>query len=90
MGAHRFDTVAKALAHGTTRRRVLRGLVAGIGGGAVIALTGHQASAGKCCARAYKDAKAECRNMRKGCTPDNFECTEQADGMCHPAYGCFC
>jgi hypothetical protein len=52
MDARRFDTVTKAMAHDTTRRRVLRGLVAGICGGALIGLTGRQASAGKCCAEA--------------------------------------
>jgi hypothetical protein len=90
MDARRFDTVTKAMAHDTTRRRVLRGLVAGICGGALIGLTGRQASAGKCCAQKHRDARAECRNFGKGCTPSNFECTENGNGTCDEAYGCFC
>ena len=90
MDARQFDSVTKALAHDTTRRRVLRGLVAGIGGGALIGLTGRPASAGKCCQQKHRDARAECRTFGKGCSPDNFSCTENGDGTCHPAFGCFC
>jgi hypothetical protein len=90
MDAHQFDTVTKALAHDTTRRRVLRGLVAGIGSGTLVGLTGRHASAGGCCARKHKDARAECRRIGKGCSPDNFSCTDNGNGTCDAAYGCFC
>jgi hypothetical protein len=91
MDAQRFDTVAKALAYGTSRRRVVRGMVAGIGGGALIGLTGRQASAGRrCCRRARRAAKRECQEIGEGCSPDNFTCTNNGDGTCSPAYGCFC
>lgn len=90
MDAHRFDMVTKALTRDTTRRRVLRGLVAGIAGGALIELTERPAAAAKCCRLAHRNARAECRGIGKGCAPRNFSCTENGDGTCSPAYGCFC
>jgi hypothetical protein len=48
MAARQFDSVVKALGNGATRRRVLRGLVAGAGGGALIGLTRHSAEARPC------------------------------------------
>jgi hypothetical protein len=48
MEDRRFDTVTKAFASGTTRRRVLRGLLAGAGSGALISLTRHNAVAAAC------------------------------------------
>ena len=61
MDAHRFDTVVKALRTDTTRRRMLRGLVAGMGGGALVHLTERAVpAAGKCCAETRKFARTFC------------------------------
>jgi hypothetical protein len=49
MDARRFDTVTKAFAHDTTRRRVLRGLVAGIASGALIAGPATRQAAARGC-----------------------------------------
>jgi hypothetical protein len=49
MEARRFDTLTKALGSDTTRRRMLRGLVAGAGGGALTSLVRRSAVAAKPC-----------------------------------------
>jgi uncharacterized protein YjbI with pentapeptide repeats len=84
MEARRFDAVTKALG---TRRRVLRGLVAGIGGGALIGPTGRQASADECCKELHKRLKADCQAC--GGHLSKFDCGKtQSPGTCGALSDC--
>jgi hypothetical protein len=90
MDARRFDTVVKALGMDTTRRRMLRVLVATVGGGALVHRTERGVTAaGKCCAGERKNARAFCAQQGgKGCRLTNFNCVEQSPGVCPSTFDC--
>ena len=94
MEARQFDTVVKTLGHGTSRRRRLRGLLAGVGGSALVPLTRSQAMAGDCgkdCAERRQELMRECRAVGPKCRLVDFSCTSSGSGICFIDPGaCLC
>jgi hypothetical protein len=74
MSADRFDDLSKALATGTSRRRVLKAVAATIAGGAVAVFLGSRQEA----------EAAPCPNNRKKCgpvcCPNGWKCCQGGQG----------
>ena len=84
MDAERFDRVVQTLAaDGVSRRRVLRGLLAGVGGGAVALLTARSSKAIGCHRYWYQHC---CNNLRNcGTKEGQRQCREyvtKVSGRC--------
>jgi hypothetical protein len=92
MEARLFDTVVKALGSDTTRRGVLRRVLATAGGGVLVHLAERRIpAAGKCCAEERKRDRAFCEQQGgKGCRldPASFNCVEQSPGVCPSEFLC--
>ncbi|MCD6058930.1 MAG: hypothetical protein K0Q89_2460 [Thermomicrobiales bacterium] len=100
MDNQRFDELTRAWADGPhglvlsgmqTRRRVIRGLLAVAGGGAVAQLAKSGVAAGKCCAQKRKNAKENCQQKAGGdraCRPIYFACEETPYGQCSSSWSC--
>ena len=94
MDGQRFDTIAKSLASGMTRRHALRGLVAGIGGVALIQGMHDEGAARNRCCRQLKNIEAatNCHNLGgPTCTVINFQCTRRRrskGGGCTGGWAC--
>ena len=86
MDGSRFDTMAKAAATGVSRRQVLRGLLATVGGATVLQLTGGESEArlSRGCRRAKRALKELCIQNTAGACPVviNFSCVKKSSGMC--------
>jgi ribosomal protein L37E len=73
MEARRFDTVAKLIGRGATRRRLLGGLLGSVGGAAVFGRA-HEAFAASACAPLRRCGK-DCYN------PKEFTCCSCGNGV---------
>ena len=86
MDSRQFDAVAKAAAAGISRRKVLRGLLAVAGGGALVHRTGGESDArlGRCCRREKRFLKRFCSALSGGTCPNviNFSCQKTGPGEC--------
>jgi hypothetical protein len=73
MDKHRFDDLTRALATGTSRRTVLRGMLGGVAAGAGVTLVPHAAGAqDETCIDPFGDCE-----MEEGATPccGSYTCT---------------
>jgi hypothetical protein len=93
MDARRFDAMAQATVTGMSRRRVLRGLLAGAGGSVLVQLTGGESMAARfqrCCQRRRREARDIC--VRLGGETCNrlydFECHRTDPGRCSLEWRC--
>jgi hypothetical protein len=95
MDEHRFDTVAKALGSDTSRRRILRGLLAGTGGGALAHLLRHDTAAAPCGAGELRCGN-RCYTPIGACptNPQDAHCCRGCPGgpivSCEPSTTCRC
>ena len=89
MGGHRLDQMARTLASGAPRRRVLQGLVGGTL--AVIGLRAGPAEARKC-RQAGKNCRSHADCCTQFCDPATYQCAPApVTGFCQPqAVGCPC
>jgi hypothetical protein len=93
MDARRFDAMARASVPGMSRRRVLRGLLAGAGGSVLVHLTGGESMAARfqrCCERRRREAKDFCVDQG-GPTCNrlyDFECHRTESGRCSLEWRC--
>src|SRR5829696_3374129 len=76
MEARQFDALAKAAGSDATRRRVLRGLLAGAGSG-LLALRRRQAGAASACS-----ASKPCKGACKTCDLGSGRCIYACDTVC--------
>ena len=96
MDGHRFDDLTRALASGSSRRRVLKGLVGGAAGGA-LSLVGlrragasHGRPAGATCIRNEHCASGVCDPQTRrcaGCVPFNQRCDPAENACCQEQGG---
>jgi hypothetical protein len=84
MEARRFDTFVKTLGTGTTRRRMLRGLLAGVVGSALVHRTRSQAMAtNPCgCSERRRTARQICATQTGKCKLIGFACKEIEPNLC--------
>jgi hypothetical protein len=93
MDAGRFDAMARASVTAVSRRRALRGLLAGAGGSVLVHLTGGQSTAARfqrCCQRRQREAREVCVGLG-GETCNrlyDFECHRTDQGGCSLEWRC--
>jgi hypothetical protein len=75
--SHRFDTIAKTLGSGTSRRRVLRGLLSGAAAAGILARFSVPAAAGTC-----KAEGRACKKTSQCC--GGLDCLQSGNGPKNP------
>jgi hypothetical protein len=86
MDARQFDTIVKALGTGATRRRVLRGLVAGLGGGVlVVGARQESAARGPECPSGQRRCGGVCYDPETQCCK---HCPGSSASILSPASAC--